>query len=656
MSYTPQPLDTLAPNTFVAGPNSGAPGIPGARALMPSDLPGHQHGWNEIIGTPDTLNGYGITDAAPKNNAALTGTPTTTTPDAAVEVLSSPRIANVAFCHAIYTYYFQSSIVNIGTAGNTNVINIGTGSGAKLITIGGPLDEVRIGGNLTYIQATSLEVTDKTIIVNKGGAAATGATAGLGVEEGGSITAYFQVNGARDGWDLKAPGRAGVVRFVTPNNNSLVEHVTLATVHRVYTYPDKDITVAGIDSPDFTGTPQSVTPTAGDNSRKIATTAFTATALAQSGFGPTASVGLSMPSSVFAVANTPVTTTGTLAVTFVPQAKGLMLASPAGATGLPVFRAIVNSDLPLSGASAGSYTKVTVDDKGIVTTGSNPTTLVGYGITDAAPKVNADLTGTPTADTPAAADNTRRIATTAWTRALISTSNPAMNGSAIPGSSGSISDAAHVHPSDTSRVKATGVPELGGGLLASRPAAGVAGRLWAATDDWVIYRDNGTGWEAMLPALTGDITTVKGAKATTLANAGTAGTYSKVVTDAKGRVISGSMARSKSAIRFYYENLLDVNDKQPAMRVDAAGIITAVRYFRDNTVSPTAQATIEIRKNGVLAYSCPLGTGDAHRTWITLSNTDVAVADGDTITAVVIVAGTQVSGITLQCDLELDTN
>ena len=37
----------------------------------------------------------------------------------------------------------------------------------------------------------------------------------------------------------------------------------------------------------------------------------------------------------------------------------------------------------ISGVTAGDYTKVSVNDKGHVTSGSNPTTLGGYGITDA---------------------------------------------------------------------------------------------------------------------------------------------------------------------------------------------------------------------------------------------------------------------------------
>ncbi|MCQ4143221.1 hypothetical protein [Vogesella sp. AC12] len=47
--------------------------------------------------------------------------------------------------------------------------------------------------------------------------------------------------------------------------------------------------------------------------------------------------------------------------------------------------------LAASGVGAGTYRSVTVDAKGRVTGGSNPTTLAGYGITDAQP-LNSDLT------------------------------------------------------------------------------------------------------------------------------------------------------------------------------------------------------------------------------------------------------------------------
>lgn len=51
---------------------------------------------------------------------------------------------------------------------------------------------------------------------------------------------------------------------------------------------------------------------------------------------------------------------------------------------------ITNADLPASGVSAGTYKSVTVDEKGVVTGGTNPTTLNGYGITDAYTKAEID--------------------------------------------------------------------------------------------------------------------------------------------------------------------------------------------------------------------------------------------------------------------------
>ena len=43
-----------------------------------------------------------------------------------------------------------------------------------------------------------------------------------------------------------------------------------------------------------------------------------------------------------------------------------------------------------SGVTAGTYNSVTVDEKGHVTAGTNPTTLSGYGITDAYTKDQID--------------------------------------------------------------------------------------------------------------------------------------------------------------------------------------------------------------------------------------------------------------------------
>lgn len=88
-------------------------------------------------------------------------------------------------------------------------------------------------------------------------------------------------------------------------------------------------------------------------------------------------------------------------------------------------------------------------------------------------------------------------------------------------------------------------PSIQAGTLASRPAAGTAGRLYVATDNFVTYRDNGSTWDVVLPAFTGDVTKALSGTALTLANSGvTAGTYTKVTVDAKGRVTAGAAIAS----------------------------------------------------------------------------------------------------------------
>lgn len=69
---------------------------------------------------------------------------------------------------------------------------------------------------------------------------------------------------------------------------------------------------------------------------------------------------------------------------------------------------------------------------------------------------------------------------------------------------------------------------------------------WSAVGTNAFVGTNGTGF----PALTGDITTVQGAVATTLKNTGTAGTYQSVTTDAQGRVTAGTTLTAPPATIF----------------------------------------------------------------------------------------------------------
>lgn len=71
------------------------------------------------------------------------------------------------------------------------------------------------------------------------------------------------------------------------------------------------------------------------------------------GTGTVTSVGLSAPS-VFAVGSTPVTTSGTLALTFATgQTANQVLASPNGSSGAVGLRALVGADLPLVSLATG---------------------------------------------------------------------------------------------------------------------------------------------------------------------------------------------------------------------------------------------------------------------------------------------------------------
>lgn len=82
---------------------------------------------------------------------------------------------------------------------------------------------------------------------------------------------------------------------------------------------------------------------------------------------------------------------------------GTLSASPTAATASVLGSVKVGSGLAIDGAgvlsfsggsaTAGTYTQVTINNQGLVTSGTNPTTLAGYGITDALPLAGGSLTG-----------------------------------------------------------------------------------------------------------------------------------------------------------------------------------------------------------------------------------------------------------------------
>lgn len=94
-----------------------------------------------------------------------------------------------------------------------------------------------------------------------------------------------------------------------------------------------------------------------------------------SGGGTVDSVALTAPS-VFSVAGSPVTSTGTLALTFATgQTQNRVLASPDGSSGAIALRALVAADIPTIALSTG-----TSGTLGVTRGGTGATTLTNHGV------------------------------------------------------------------------------------------------------------------------------------------------------------------------------------------------------------------------------------------------------------------------------------
>ena len=211
--------------------------------------------------------------------------------------------------------------------------------------------------------------------------------------------------------------------------------------------------------------------------------------------GTVTSVGLSAPA-IFSVTGTPVTSTGTLALSLVSQSANTVFAGPtSGGGAAPTFRALVAADLPTFGPASITWAMV---DK------------TGSSLADLTTRSAADLSsGTlPDARFPA----TLPIASGVNLTDLVATQL----------TSGTIPDA---------RFPAT-LPAASGVNLTALNASNLS---------------SGTVAAARMPAFTGDATSSAGATALTLATSGvTAASYgdathvAQVTFDAKGRATTAA--------------------------------------------------------------------------------------------------------------------
>lgn len=254
---------------------------------------------------PNTLAGYGITDAQPLN-AYLTS----------VSSLSSDGIVvksgNTALVRAIIAGSSKVTVANgAGVLGNPSIDVVE--SNLSLNSIGGILSPSKGGTGLSTLGAAN------TV---------------LGVNSSGTGTEYKQLTGS----GITITHSASGVNFATVNNGT--------------------VTSVGISGSTGLSVSNSPITSAGTIALTLSTELQGLSGLASNGLVVRTGVGTYASRSI-------VSGNGTITIT-----------NPLGSAGN------IGLDLTTVG-SAGTYRSVTTDVYGRVTAGTNPTTLAGYGITDA---------------------------------------------------------------------------------------------------------------------------------------------------------------------------------------------------------------------------------------------------------------------------------
>ena len=109
------------------------------------------------------------------------------------------------------------------------------------------------------------------------------------------------------------------------------------------------------------------------------------------GSGTVTSVAMSVPSGVFTITGTPITTSGTLAVGLVNQLANTVWAGPvSGAEDVPTFRALVSDDIPNL-----STDKITSGTLGVARGGTGAVSLTGILVGNGTSAVTGVASTTP---------------------------------------------------------------------------------------------------------------------------------------------------------------------------------------------------------------------------------------------------------------------
>lgn len=342
------------------------------------------------------------------------------------------------------------------TAGAATAINQNNLTGITVNTNITGASVVANAGTETRPANIGMDYYIKAVKDASGGGGGGGSTTAANVSfvPGGTIVAtnvQAAINELDNETQVALSGKAAVGSATPLINGTATAGTSSAASRQDHVHPT-DTTRAPLASPALTGTPTAPTALAGTNSTQIATTAFVTAAVAAGGGG--GSTPSDSNPSMNGTASPGVSVNYSRGDHIHPSDTSRAPTSAATATG---------TSFTPSGTIAANTVQAAIQELD-----SETQALAALK----APLASPALTGVPTAPTATAGTSTTQLATTAFVAAAVagggggalpSDANPAMNGTAAPGTSGQFSRGDHVHPSDTSRAPLaspalTGVP------------------------------------------------------------------------------------------------------------------------------------------------------------------------------------------------------
>jgi trimeric autotransporter adhesin len=260
--------------------------------------------------------------------------------------------------------------------------------------------------------------------------------------------------------------------------------------------------------------------------------------------GSVTSVGLSMPA-IFTVTNSPVTSSGTLTATFNNQPQNQVFAAPTWGTGAPSFRTLEGSDIPNLDAA-----KIT---SGVLPYQRGGTGLNYLGTAKDVLRVKADGSGIEWSNDYLALTSTPNFSGDITATGNFYSVNTSLVNVGTAGTYTKVTTDAKGRVTYGTTLAAGDIPNLDASKIDNGvfPIArgGLGLNYFGSAGQSIRVNPAGNGFEYYNPAassttitLTGDATgSGTNSIPVTLANSGvTAGTYTKVTVDAKGRVTTGS--------------------------------------------------------------------------------------------------------------------